>query len=132
MIPRVTAHAVRLVHRRTMENGWVVSVFSVPESERDKRRATDDGDPTRVWNGCTRGWIAPGHLTSETREVLERRGLATYVEIFEGQHVAFGSCHARNLQLDETGVSVGGPGGYAVWLGGIGAIWLRHKRFGWA
>ncbi len=35
-------------------------------------------------------WIAPGHLTSETREVLERRGLAAYVEIFEGQHVAFG------------------------------------------
>ena len=90
MIPRVTAQAVRLVHRRTMENGWVVSVFSVPESERDKRRATDDGDPTRVWNGCTRGWIAPGHLTSETCEMLARRGLAAYVEIFEGHHVAFG------------------------------------------
>ena len=36
MIPRVTAHALRLVHRRAMvEDGWVVLVFS--ESERDKR-----------------------------------------------------------------------------------------------
>jgi len=99
---------------------------------RQTTRATDDADPTRVGTAAPGVWIAPGHLTSETREVLERRGLAAYVEIFEGQHVAFGSCHARNLQLDETGVSVGGPGGYAVWLGGIGAIWLRHKRFGWA
>ena len=99
---------------------------------RQATRATDDADPTRVETAAPGVWIAPGHLTSETREVLERRGLATYVEIFEGQHVAFGSCHARNLQLDETGVSVRGPGGYAVWLGGIGAIWLRHKRFGWA
>ena len=69
MIPRVTAHAVRLVHRRTMENGWVVSVFSVPESERDKRRATDDGDPTRVWNGCTRGLDRAG-----TSDVGNARG----------------------------------------------------------
>ena len=36
MFPRVTAHALRLVHRRAMvEDGWVVLVFS--ESERDKR-----------------------------------------------------------------------------------------------
>jgi len=38
MFPRVTAHALRLVHRRAMvEDGWVVLVFSVSESERDKR-----------------------------------------------------------------------------------------------
>ena len=31
MFPRVTAHALRLVHRRAMEeDGWVVLVFSVP------------------------------------------------------------------------------------------------------
>ena len=107
-------------------------VLRVRVRARQTTRATDDADPTRVGTAAPGVWIAPGHLTSETREVLERRGLAAYVEIFEGQHVAFGSCHARNLQLDETGVSVGGPGGYAVWLGGIGAIWLRHKRFGWA
>ena len=38
MFPRATAHALRFVHRRAMEeDGWVVLVFSVPESERDKR-----------------------------------------------------------------------------------------------
>jgi phenylacetic acid degradation operon negative regulatory protein len=36
-----------------------------------------------------------GHLTSETREVLERRALAAYVEIFEGQHVAFGELRSK-------------------------------------
>ena len=35
MFPRATAHALRFVHRRAMEeDGWVVLVFSVPESER--------------------------------------------------------------------------------------------------
>ena len=73
MFPRVTAHALRLVHRRTMENGWVVSVFSVPESD-----ATSDTSYTTLsrlgFGTAALGvWIAPGHLTSETREVLERR-----------------------------------------------------------
>ncbi len=92
MFPRVTAHALRLVHRRAMEeDGWVVLVFSVPESERDKRHVLRT-TLTRLGFGTAAPgvWIAPGHLTSETREVLERRGLAAYVEIFEGQHVAFG------------------------------------------
>ncbi len=91
MFPRVTAHALRLVHRRAMEeDGWMVLVFC-PESERDKRHV--------LWTTLTRlgfgtaapgVWIAPGHLTSETCEVLARRGLAAYVEIFEG--------HARRVR----------------------------------
>ena len=71
MFPRVTAHALRLVHRRAMEeDGWMVLVFS--ESERDKTtRAADDADPTRVWNGCTRGLDRAG--TSDVGNVRGAR-----------------------------------------------------------
>ena len=91
MFPRATAHALRFVHRRAMEeDGWVVLVFSVPESERDKRHVLRT-TLTRLGFGTA----APGFGSRRDIDVgnargLERRGLAAYVEIFEGQHVAFG------------------------------------------
>ena len=90
MFPRVTAHALRLVHRRAMEeDGWMVLVFS--ESERDKRHVLRT-TPTRLGFGTAAPgvWIAPGTSDVGNARGLERRGLAAYVEIFEGHHVAFG------------------------------------------
>lgn len=82
--------------RAGAEDGWLLVVFSVPESEREKRhelRAT----LTRLGFGTAAPgvWIAPGNLADETRRTLERRGLAGYVDIFAGDHIAFGELRQK-------------------------------------
>lgn len=88
---RIFEHA-----RAELDDGWLLVVFSVPESERDKRhelRAT----LTRLGFGTAAPgiWIAPATLAAETRRTLERRALSGYVEIFTGHHVAFGELRTK-------------------------------------
>ncbi|GGM74520.1 PaaX family transcriptional regulator [Lentzea pudingi] len=82
--------------RATAEDGWLVVVFSVPESERDKRHALRTS-LTQLGFGTTAPgvWVAPGNLATETRRTLERRGLSEYVDIFAGQHFAFGDLRSK-------------------------------------
>jgi phenylacetic acid degradation operon negative regulatory protein len=82
--------------RATTEDGWLVVVFSVPESEREKRHALRTS-LTQLGFGTTAPgvWVAPGNLATETRRTLERRGLAEYVDIFTGQHLAFGDLRSK-------------------------------------
>ncbi len=75
--------------RRAAErDGWVLVVFSVPESERDKRHQLRS-QLTRLGFGTVAPgvWVAPGHLADEAAAVLGRRGLAGYVELFRGAHL---------------------------------------------
>jgi phenylacetic acid degradation operon negative regulatory protein len=82
--------------RAVAEDGWIVVVFSVPESQRDKRHALRS-TLTRLGFGTAAPgvWVAPGNLARETRRTLERRGLSSYVDIFTGSHVAFGDLRAK-------------------------------------
>lgn len=77
--------------RAEVEDGWLLVVFSVPETERDKRHELR-ASLTRLGFGTAAPgiWIAPATLAGETRRTLERRGLSAYVELFTGQHFAFG------------------------------------------
>ena len=73
------------------DEGWVIAVFSVPESERQYRyqlrsRLTWLGFGT-VSSGV---WIAPAHALDDTRDHLLRHGLDQYVNLFRGDYVAFG------------------------------------------
>ncbi|QIS07990.1 PaaX family transcriptional regulator [Nocardia arthritidis] len=94
----ITEGDTRIFHRRrgTAEDGWIILVFSVPESERDKRHTLRTA-LTRLGFGTVAPgvWIAPGQLARETREMLERRGLSAYVEMFDGHHLAFGDLRAK-------------------------------------
>ncbi len=80
----------RIFGRRRAEesDGWLLVVFSVPESERDKRHQLRS-QLTRLGFGTVAPgvWVAPGHLADEAAEVLGRRGLAGYVELFRGAHL---------------------------------------------
>jgi len=80
----------RIFGRRRAEtsDGWLLVVFSVPESERDKRHQLRS-QLTRLGFGTVAPgvWVAPGHLADEASEVLGRRGLAGYVELFRGAHL---------------------------------------------
>lgn len=82
--------------RATAEDGWLVVVFSVPESERDKRHALRTSLTQLGFGTAAPGvWVAPGNLATETRRTLARRGLSEYVDIFTGHHFAFGDLRSK-------------------------------------
>jgi phenylacetic acid degradation operon negative regulatory protein len=104
--------------RAGIEDGWVLVVFSVPESERDKRHELRTSLTRLGFGTAAPGvWIAPGNLAAETRRTLERRGLSAYVDIFGGHHFAFGELRSKVRawwDLDE--------------LAGLYADFLRQHR----
>lgn len=76
--------------RATVADGWLLAVFSVPESQRDLRHLLR----TRLrWLGFGTAapgvWIAPAHLQAQTREVLLRHDLTQYVDLFQAGYLAF-------------------------------------------
>lgn len=76
--------------RAAAGDGWLLAVFSVPESERDQRHRLRSRLTWLGFGTVSAGvWIAPGHLLGETRDVLRRHGLDRYVELFRGGHAAF-------------------------------------------
>jgi phenylacetic acid degradation operon negative regulatory protein len=77
--------------RATTADGWVVVVFSVPESDREKRHELRTTLTRLGFGTVTAGvWVAPGHLSGQVREAIDRRGLTAYVDVFASHHLAFG------------------------------------------
>jgi phenylacetic acid degradation operon negative regulatory protein len=77
--------------RAALADGWLLAVFSVPESERGRRHTLRSRLAWLGFGTVSAGlWIAPAHLAEETTEVLERYGLAGYVELFRAEYLAFG------------------------------------------
>lgn len=77
--------------RARLEDGWLLAVFSVPEAERQKRHTLRSRLTWLGFGTVAAGvWIAPVHLDAETRDALERHGLAPYVDLFRAHHLAFG------------------------------------------
>lgn len=76
--------------RATMDGGWLLAVFSVPETERDKRHKLRS---RLAWLGfgmvASGVWIAPANLRDETLDMLSRYHLSGYVNLFCSHHVAF-------------------------------------------
>ncbi|MGH3356779.1 MAG: PaaX family transcriptional regulator, partial [Nocardioidaceae bacterium] len=76
--------------RARLDDGWVLVVFSVPESERQKRHMLRSRLSWLGFGTVTAGvWIAPGHLESETRDVLERYALSPYADLFHASYLGF-------------------------------------------
>lgn len=82
--------------RASLGDGWVVVVFSVPESERRQRHTLRSRLTWLGYGTVSAGvWIAPRHLEGETREVLERYGLSAYVDMFAGDYLGFTDVRAQ-------------------------------------
>jgi len=76
--------------RAALADGWLLAVFSVPESERDKRHQLRTRLAGLGFGTVAAGvWIAPARLRAETAAVLERHGLAGYVDLFRAEHLGF-------------------------------------------
>jgi phenylacetic acid degradation operon negative regulatory protein len=68
----------RIFHRRvaTLKDGWVLAVFSVPETQRSRRHTLRSRLSWLGFGSVAPGvWIAPAHLADETRDVLTELGL---------------------------------------------------------
>ncbi|WP_340375355.1 PaaX family transcriptional regulator C-terminal domain-containing protein [Streptomyces sp. SS7] len=74
----------------TGDESWVLAVFSVPESERQKRHVLRSRLAGLGFGTAAPGvWIAPARLYEETRHALQRLGLEAYVDFFRGEHLGF-------------------------------------------
>lgn len=80
--------------RPAVEDGWLLAVFSVPESERDKRHTLRTQLSRLGFGTVSPGvWIAPAHLETSANELVARLDLRPYVEFF--------GAHYRNDDLRE-------------------------------
>jgi phenylacetic acid degradation operon negative regulatory protein len=77
--------------RATLADGWVLAVFSVPESERHRRHVLRS-ELTRLGFGMVAPgvWIVPAHPQDTTAETLRRLELDAYADLFRADHLAFG------------------------------------------
>jgi len=70
--------------------GWVLAVFSVPETERQKRHVLRSRLSALGFGTAAPGvWIAPARLHEETEHTLRRLHLDPYVDFFRGEHLGF-------------------------------------------
>jgi phenylacetic acid degradation operon negative regulatory protein len=71
----------------TVADGWILAVFSVPESERKMRHLIRSRLGWVGFGSVGPGvWIAPAHLEDETREVLRQDDLMKYVDLFQAHY----------------------------------------------
>ena len=74
-----------------LADGWLLAVFSVPESERTKRHVLRTQLGALGFGACAAGvWVAPAHRLELTRASLERHGLTAYVNLWQAGYLAFG------------------------------------------
>lgn len=72
------------------DDHWLMAVFSVPESEREKRHQLRSRLSWLGFGTVSSGvWIAPVHVEEEARDALNRTGLGEYVNLFRAEHVGF-------------------------------------------
>jgi phenylacetic acid degradation operon negative regulatory protein len=107
-----------------LEDGWVLAVFSVPESERAKRHTLRSRLGWLGFGTAAPGvWIAPAYVADEAREAIDRLGLAGYVDLFTGRYLAFADlARAAGLWWDLRGLA----DRYEQFIGEV-----RPMRAGW-
>lgn len=73
-----------------LEDGWVMAVFSVPESERAHRHQLRARLTWLGFGNVSPGvWVAPARLLDDARRTLRRLGLSDYVHLFTASYEDF-------------------------------------------
>lgn len=115
--------------RAAAEEAWLMAVFSVPESERDKRHQLRSRLSWLGFGTVASGvWIAPVHVEHEARSALETSGLTEYVDLFRAEYVAFRPVREQvaswwNLDGLERMYE-----GFVVSYGPVLSAWRRRRR----
>ena len=80
---------VRIFGRQRADesDGLVMVVFSIPESERDKRHQLRTTLTSMGFGTVSPGvWVAPGLLHDEVARTLEHQALASFVDLFRARY----------------------------------------------
>lgn len=71
-----------------LADGWLLAIFSVPESERAKRHTLRSQLAGLGFGSAAPGvWVAPAHRCAVTRAMLRRLGLESYVDLFRAHYL---------------------------------------------
>ena len=82
-------HRIFRRERAKLADGWLLAVFSVPESERSKRHVLRSQLARLGFGTAAPGvWIAPAYLHEATADMLTRLGLAGYADLFRADHLS--------------------------------------------
>jgi phenylacetic acid degradation operon negative regulatory protein len=102
-------HRIFRRERAKLSDGWLLAVFSVPESERHKRHLLRS-QLTRLGFGTAAPgvWVAPAHLEEATWEMLGRLGLRQYADLFRADHLPGGDKVAGDGEVAGGGKLAGG------------------------
>ena len=115
-------------HRATLGEGWVLAVFSVPESARRQRNVLRSRLSWLGFGTVGSGvWIAPGHIEDETRDVLRRHQLSRYVDLFHANYLGLHDIReqvATWWDLDGLGRLYAD---FSATYGPVLAKWQRHR-----
>jgi len=84
-------HRIFRRERARLADGWLLAVFSVPESERHKRHLLRSQLARLGFGTAAPGvWVAPAYLQDATAEMLARLNMREYADLFRADHLAFG------------------------------------------
>jgi phenylacetic acid degradation operon negative regulatory protein len=82
--------------RATVADGWLLAVFSVPETERHRRHVLRSELARLGFGMVTPGvWIVPAHPQDTTAGTLRRLELDSYADLFHAEYLAFGDPAAK-------------------------------------
>jgi phenylacetic acid degradation operon negative regulatory protein len=112
--------------RPTVRDGWILAVFSVPESERDRRHTLRTQLSRLGFGTVSPGvWIAPAHLRASATDLVARLELTPYVEFFSADYLSDAQLRSKVgswWDLDRLHDS------YAEFLAGGLPVWRRWTR----
>jgi phenylacetic acid degradation operon negative regulatory protein len=114
-----------------LSDGWVLAVFSVPESERGKRHVLRSRlDQLGFGSAASGVWIAPQQLAVEARHRIGTLGLADYVELFEGARMPLAQLRATVGQWWDLAGLAEGYDGFCAAHEPVMRRWSRQRRPG--
>ena len=98
-------HRIFRRERARLADGWLLAVFSVPETERQKRHVLRSQLARLGFGTAAPGvWVAPAYLQDAAADMLRRLGLDQYADLFRAEHVAFGDMAAEVRQWWDLGL----------------------------
>ncbi|QWF85942.1 PaaX family transcriptional regulator [Amycolatopsis sp. CA-230715] len=116
-------------HRADAGDGWLVAVFSVPESEREKRHRLRSRLSWLGFGTVASGvWIAPVHIEPAARDALAADGLADYVDLFRAEYVAFRPAPERVARWWDLDALERMYAEFAAEYRPVSARWRRKRR----
>lgn len=75
--------------RATLDEGWLLVVFSVPEEERSKRHTLRTQLSRLGFGTASPGvWTAPAQVHDEVEDMLARLGLREYADLFRADYLS--------------------------------------------